>query len=96
MVMRQELITQAAVPRPRGWEQGIGGCVHMQKDTIMPNDDEIDQRIRERAYLIWLDEGRPEGRDKQHWEIAREAIERENRPADAAERSQNQSSTKPF
>jgi hypothetical protein len=68
----------------------------MRKDSGMPNDDEIDQRIRERAYLLWLDEGRPEGRDKQHWEIAREAIEREDRSADGAERSQNHSSTKPF
>ena len=23
--------------------------------------------IRETAYLMWLDEGRPEGRDREHW-----------------------------
>jgi hypothetical protein len=28
------------------------------------------QRISERAYLIWVDEGRPEGREFVHWLIA--------------------------
>lgn len=26
--------------------------------------------IREFAYYIWLDEGKPEGKDKEHWEKA--------------------------
>jgi hypothetical protein len=26
--------------------------------------------IKERAYQIWEDEGRPEGRDKEHWDQA--------------------------
>ena len=34
------------------------------------------QRVREQAYLIWLDEGRPEGRDKEHWERAEQIIDR--------------------
>jgi Protein of unknown function (DUF2934) len=36
--------------------------------------DELEQRIRERAYTIWLDEGCPDGRDKEHWEVAKLAI----------------------
>jgi hypothetical protein len=40
----------------------------------MTNEQEVEQRIRERAYKIWLDEGQPEGRDKEHWELAKFAI----------------------
>ena len=41
-----------------------------------PSFDE--QAIRERAYLIWIEEGRPEGHDLEHWlralgELGREA-----------------------
>jgi hypothetical protein len=33
-----------------------------------------EQRIRERAYQIWLHVGRPEGRDKIHWDMATELV----------------------
>jgi hypothetical protein len=33
-----------------------------------------EERVRLKAYEIWLNEGRPEGRDARHWEMAREAI----------------------
>jgi hypothetical protein len=35
---------------------------------------DLEQRIRERAYKIWLDEGCPEGRANVHWEMARELV----------------------
>ena len=36
---------------------------------------QIDTLIRERAYAIWEREGRPEGRERQHWEqAAREVL----------------------
>ena len=36
---------------------------------------QIDALIRERAYAIWEREGRPEGRERQHWEqAAREVL----------------------
>ena len=38
----------------------------------------LEQRIRERAYRIWVDEGQPEGRDKEHWELAEFAIAQED------------------
>jgi hypothetical protein len=41
---------------------------------MMAHKDDLEQRIRERAYRIWLDEGRPEGRDKEHWELAKFAV----------------------
>ena len=34
-------------------------------------DDDHEQSIRERAYEIWENEGRPQGRGAEHWEQAR-------------------------
>ncbi|WP_027568416.1 DUF2934 domain-containing protein [Bradyrhizobium sp. URHA0013] len=36
--------------------------------------DDLEQRIRERAHRMWLDEGQPEGKAEAHWELARLAI----------------------
>ena len=38
------------------------------------DDRQREQRIRERAYRMWLDEGRPEGRDAAHWDMASELV----------------------
>jgi hypothetical protein len=40
----------------------------------MASNGEKEQLIRERAYQIWLDEGQPEGRDKEHWHQAETQI----------------------
>ena len=32
--------------------------------------DDHDERVRERAHEIWEAEGRPHGRDREHWEQA--------------------------
>lgn len=39
-----------------------------------------EQRVREKAYQMWVDEGRPDGRELDHWERASElvAIEEDN------------------
>lgn len=42
---------------------------------------EREQRIRERAHQIWEEEGRPLGRDAEHWERASRQIEEELRYA---------------
>jgi hypothetical protein len=39
-------------------------------------DNEREQRIRERAYRIWQEEGEPQGRDSIHYALA-EAFERD-------------------
>jgi hypothetical protein len=44
---------------------------------------EREVRIRERAYHLWEEEGRPEGRDAEFWERAKELIGMEEN-ADAA------------
>ena len=49
-------------------------------------DQNIENRIRERAYEIWEEEGCPEGREAQHWQQAAGDIadaQSENRAASA-------------
>lgn len=40
----------------------------------MADESEQEQRIRERAFQLWIDEGQPEGRDKEHWERAEKEL----------------------
>jgi hypothetical protein len=40
-------------------------------------DKEKEREIRERAYRIWKDEGCPAGKDKEHWQRARQEVEEE-------------------
>ena len=49
--------------------------------TAAPHEmDQISEdRTRERAYLIWLEEGQPDGEDQEHWTRARNEIERDAR-----------------
>jgi hypothetical protein len=34
-----------------------------------------EEEIRYRAHLIWLAEGQPDGRDKEHWKQAEEIVD---------------------
>lgn len=43
----------------------------------MATNGEKEQRIRERAYQIWINEGQPEGRDIDHWQQAETQINAE-------------------
>jgi hypothetical protein len=36
-----------------------------------------EEKIRRRAHQLWIEEGRPEGREREHWEKARKAVEDE-------------------
>jgi hypothetical protein len=36
--------------------------------------DDFEERVRQRAYRLWRDEGCPEGRSDVHWEKARELV----------------------
>lgn len=36
--------------------------------------DDLERRIRERAYRLWIEEGQPQGKAEAHWELARIAI----------------------
>jgi hypothetical protein len=70
MTLRSRLRPVRPVMRGRNKLPQTGGAK-------MQNDEEGEQKIRERAYLIWLSEGEPEGRDKEHWEMARIEIQGE-------------------
>jgi hypothetical protein len=37
----------------------------------------VEQRVRERAYALWEQAGRPSGRDAEFWQRARDEIEQE-------------------
>jgi len=43
-------------------------------DNPLDETPERHQRIRERAYHLWEEDGRPVGRDLEYWERARELI----------------------
>ena len=54
----------------------------------MTNDaalDELERRIRDRAYRIWVDEGQPEGKYLHHWLRAKREIEEEDAVIDGTE-----------
>ena len=46
----------------------------MSDNPLDENDPARQQRIRERAYHLWEADGRPEGRDLDYWERARELV----------------------
>jgi hypothetical protein len=55
--------------------------IPVAKDRDGANDDKIkDDKIRERSHLIWIDEGRLDGRDVDHWIRAKWELEREPNP----------------
>jgi hypothetical protein len=43
-----------------------------EKEAIV--EDDLEQRIRERAFFLWLEDGQPEGRAQHHWDLARELV----------------------
>ena len=38
----------------------------------MTLNEKSQREIRKIAYAIWMKEGQPEGRDREHWEAAKE------------------------
>lgn len=54
-------------------------------DNPLEYDPAREQRIRERAYFLWEEDGRPNGRDGEFWERARELIGMEEHPGAALE-----------
>jgi Protein of unknown function (DUF2934) len=44
------------------------------------HDTNKDDQVRERAYLIWVDEGMPHGRELDHWLRAKWELRREPNP----------------
>lgn len=46
--------------------------------------DDFDERVRHRAYRLWVEEGCPEGRSEAHWDKARELVKIEESKKAAA------------
>ena len=36
--------------------------------------DDVEERVRERAYKLWVEEGKPQGRADAHWDMAAELV----------------------
>jgi hypothetical protein len=53
----------------------------------------MEERIRERAYKLWIEEGRPGGREHEHWEKARKLVEEEQAQAKSANAPASRTST---
>jgi hypothetical protein len=53
-------------------ELATGATEPARRDAGRPAtaEDRFDQRVRERAYFLWLEEGQPEGRALEHWMAA--------------------------
>ena len=47
--------------------------------------DAREERIRAKAHELWEADGKPEGRDREHWEQAAKLVEEEERKAAKAE-----------
>jgi hypothetical protein len=47
------------------------------RQTEQGRHEPDEHRVRARAHQIWTEEGKPDGRDKEHWLRARWEIERE-------------------
>jgi hypothetical protein len=45
-----------------------------ESQAAKPETRDLEKEIRERAYAIWENEGRQEGRDLEHWERAKRQI----------------------
>jgi Protein of unknown function (DUF2934) len=54
----------------------------IKRKTIMTAEAD-ERRISEKAYHLWMAEGRPQGRDLEHWKLAQELIAKEKSPGPA-------------
>jgi len=46
--------------------------------TAEPTNEANEEHIRHRAYMLWLEEGQPDGRADDHWHQARSGAERKD------------------
>ena|SRR5690348_16807893 len=67
----------------------------MAQDSETGSSRRLEDQIRERAYRLWEEEGRPEGRAEIHWAKARALIEGDKSQAAAAEEAEDPRSGDP-
>jgi hypothetical protein len=61
---------------PKAVDTPAESRTHDQPEAGSTTPDRND-RIREIAYFLWLDEGRPEGEEERHWTTAEALLESE-------------------
>lgn len=54
---------------------------HPDGNNTSDTDQDLERRIRVRAYLLWEAEGKPDGRADEYWQRARWLIEAETQSA---------------
>lgn len=59
--------------------------IELQPSDLEDMMTDREQRIRERAHQFWEEEGRPEGREQEHWERAVHEINDESENSDHPE-----------
>ncbi|MBB4064846.1 DUF2934 domain-containing protein [Gellertiella hungarica] len=52
----------------------------MDNSNTRYSDTDREERIRERAYSLWIEQGQPEGRDLEHWMEAERNVGGEEAP----------------
>jgi hypothetical protein len=50
-------------------------------EPIEHPDPTLEEKIRSRAYRLWEDEGRPDGRHQEHWSAAEREVAEPTSPA---------------
>ena len=46
----------------------------MKRKTVLPLPQPTETEIQHAAYLLWVEDGQPEGRDSEHWFAAKEML----------------------
>jgi hypothetical protein len=46
----------------------------MKLNTVTVLSEPTEMEIQHAAYLLWIENGRPEGRDGEHWRAAKEIL----------------------
>ena len=56
-------------------------AIHAEAGKLKMTAEEMErrQKIRERAHEIWIEQGRPEGRDLEFWLVAEREFDRHHR-----------------
>ncbi len=75
MVGSDEMKAQGAAQEQKGHAQAALGNA---KDVASEASGDRERRIRDRAYQMWEEEGRPEGREHGHWHQAESEIDAED------------------
>jgi hypothetical protein len=65
----------------------------MKTTSIATPPDPTEAEIQHTAYLLWLENGQPEGRDQEHWFAAKELLKHHH--ARASGRKRQPASTVP-